>query len=639
MRLSLRSVEARAFRGVRGSVVLDFTSLPAGLYFVRGRNDAEPRLGSNGAGKSTMFDEALSWVLTGRIARSGRPGSSVESWGVGGTTRGAVVLDLGDRRHEVVRTRRPNGLTIDGRSVEQREVDSLLPVQDAALHRTLLIDQFSEMFLSLRPEDKSRMLSEALDLDRWVRASERAGTRARAHETSVRNTESSVASMRAALAEAVVQYDDGVEAEKEFEAEHGALVARLREESATARAAARAASKATVVARKALPLPDGPDYGPDALSAERRRVRALRVAADGADGAARRAGRDVELAEAEAERYRAATSTRTCPECGQEVAVAHVADKKKAADAVLRGAKGAREEADRARVLAARVAASAEAELDSAERGAREAEARRAPALAEVVRCEEREAQAAREVVRADRAGAEAAARENPHGRRCDVLAARVKELRADIKIMAADLERENAALEHARFWQAGFREIRLEQLDATLAELEMATNRHAEALGLDGWEMHFSTEREKKDGTVQHGFSVSLFPPGRDSPEPWESYSGGESQRWQLAATFGLAEVLLARAGVEPDFEVLDEPTNHLSPEGIDDLLGCLSERAHDLGRRIFVIDHHVLDRGSFDGVIDVIKDEGGTRVESSLPIFAARAAQAQGRSRAMVE
>jgi len=136
-----------------------------------------------------------------------------------------------------------------------------------------------------------------------------------------------------------------------------------------------------------------------------------------------------------------------------------------------------------------------------------------------------------------------------------------------------------------------------------------MASNRHAESLGLDGWEIGFATERETKKGTMSHGFSVFLFPPGQKETVAFEAYSGGETQRLQRAVTFGLAEVLLARSGIETDFEVLDEPTIHLSLEGVDDLLSCLRDRAVDLGRRILIIDHHALDRGAFDGVITVVK------------------------------
>jgi len=88
------------------------------------------------------------------------------------------------------------------------------------------------------------------------------------------------------------------------------------------------------------------------------------------------------------------------------------------------------------------------------------------------------------------------------------------------------------------------------------------------------------------------------------------------ESQRWMLAVTFGLSEVLLARAGILPNIEMLDEPTQHLSQAGIDDLLDHLKQRAIDAQRAIYFIDHRALDRGAFDGVIQIEKDQAGSRL-----------------------
>jgi DNA repair exonuclease SbcCD ATPase subunit len=149
--------------------------------------------------------------------------------------------------------------------------------------------------------------------------------------------------------------------------------------------------------------------------------------------------------------------------------------------------------------------------------------------------------------------------------------------------------------------------------------ELEIASNNNAQALGLKDWEIKFSTERESKNGNMSAAFSVSLFPPGREEPIVWESYSGGESQRWQLATTLGLSEVLLSRSGLEPDIEFFDEPTEHLSDNGIYDLLECLKERARSLQRRIYMIDHRALDKGDFDGIITLVKDNNGVRIEGS--------------------
>lgn len=187
----------------------------------------------------------------------------------------------------------------------------------------------------------------------------------------------------------------------------------------------------------------------------------------------------------------------------------------------------------------------------------------------------------------------------------------------ADQAVEEQRLSKAQERHERYKYWVTGFKEIRLKLIDDVLLELEIATNRHAEGLGLHGWSIQFATERETVAGTVSRGFTTVLRSPEFAEPVPWESYSGGEAQRWQLACAFALAEVLLGRGGIVPNIEVLDEPTQHLSQQGIDDLLSHLKDRASALGRAIYFIDHRSLDRGSFDGMLTVTKDTGGSHLE----------------------
>jgi hypothetical protein len=79
------------------------------------------------------------------------------------------------------------------------------------------------------------------------------------------------------------------------------------------------------------------------------------------------------------------------------------------------------------------------------------------------------------------------------------------------------------------------------------------------------------------------------------------------------------LSEVLLSRAGIEPDIEIYDEITNYISSEGIDDVMEFLKERAIELGRKIYLIDHHI-GVGDFTDVVEIIKDETGIGIKRWL-------------------
>lgn len=176
-----------------------------------------------------------------------------------------------------------------------------------------------------------------------------------------------------------------------------------------------------------------------------------------------------------------------------------------------------------------------------------------------------------------------------------------------------ADLEKE---VEVYSYWQDAFKEIRISLIDQVLEELEMAVTNNAEALGLEGYRIEFQTQRESKSGNVTVVFNVLLHTPEYDKPVKWESYSGGESQRLQLAMAFGLSEVILSRVGINPNIEVLDEPTHHTSTEGVDDLIERLKDRATELNKAIYFCDHHSYDRGDFDGTLLVTKDKRGSNL-----------------------
>jgi DNA repair exonuclease SbcCD ATPase subunit len=206
--------------------------------------------------------------------------------------------------------------------------------------------------------------------------------------------------------------------------------------------------------------------------------------------------------------------------------------------------------------------------------------------------------------------------RENVYAEIVRKARARITELRGKEDDIRAKLDEATKYATECKFWNGAFKEIRMGVIDDTLAELEMTVSRHAGMLGLSDWGIRFETERETKRG-VSYGFQVYLYPPDMDEPVKWESYSGGESQRWQLAVAPGLSEVLLARAGVSPNIEIYDEPTRGMSAEGIEDLLEHLRTRALEFGRVLYLCDHHSLHRGAFDGILEVVKEKTGVTIQ----------------------
>jgi DNA repair exonuclease SbcCD ATPase subunit len=608
--LSTKKLTVTNFRGVQGTIEIEFNQKP-GLYYIAGVNKSAPRLGANDAGKSTLFCESYSWVINGRLSRSNRPGNDVVNWQSGSEPAGVVwEFSLDDKPHILARWRNPNKLVLDGFTVEQTDVDKLLPLSDAALRKTLLLDQFGTMFLSLRREEKSRIFSETLNLDVFIRSAERASVAFRDFEALVDKHKVDIAQQTALLAETRDQLELAIKKEEQFEEERNRDLERIRVEYRKAKSEMEEVTDKLNVARDAHSRAGKTDQRVklnDLKLEERKLIQSIAKLESNVVSSSAAEGR----LEATLDQY--SNSNNTCPECGQKVTNQHIKAKRDEVKAHLASLRQDIKETEATITTARKQANKIRSRIEELEESLVEDEKAQSEVSkwAEVsLRCQ-RQVNGLREQLK------ELKGRENAFTGQCDRLEKRRKQLVTERKETRAELEKAEGVAEVYKFWQKGFKEIRLEQIDTTLLELEIATNKHAEALGLEDWEIQFATDRETAKGTISHGFSVFLYPPGQKEPIAFENYAGGVSQRWQLATTSGLSEILLARSGIDTDFEIFDEPSTHLSAEGIDDLLECLRDRALTQKRRIYLIDHHVLDRGAFDGVFLVIKDKNGIKLE----------------------
>lgn len=613
MHISLQRITAEHFRAIQDQVSVNLTKLPAGLYFIAGRNEVEPRLGANGAAKSTLFVDLVYWVLTGKTARAQRPGADIENWHSSDPPYASLQFKVDEKLRTIERTRKPISLKLDGRSVQQEEVDDLLPLAEAALRRTLLIDQFSQKFLDLRPEEKSRIFSETLNLDLWIQASNRASGNLTQLEGKSQRARTRQASLESAIKEVRDQLEQATTSEKQFDSELNTQLKGLRTQY---KEKANVSSDCEEGVTKAREYANELSVEPE-IELNNLKLNSRHLQREYTNAVAREASvtNQIQRLTGQLEVY---IDTKVCPECGQEVTDEHLIERRATLTTELK-------EFKQTKKLTTEHLQKVNGEIETTtkrvtELNAELVEYHQRHGLLKVAL--EKAQSARREVNNLKSQIDQLKQKENPFTKMRLHLDERLKQLRVDRTAAKEDADILDAEAEIYRFWQKGFRDIRLEQIDTTLMELEIAVNRHAVTLGLDGWDIQFSTEREKSGGGVAHAFTVSLYPPGQNTPVSWESYSGGESQRLQLAVTFGLAEILLARGGISTDFEVLDEPTIHMAVEGIEDLLECLRERATDTNRRIFVIDHHALSVAAFDGVLTVVKDKNGVHLETDAAL-----------------
>lgn len=598
--VQLQSMEITNFKSFYGTHIFKLDRGP-GLFYMTGKNKVAPQLGANGCGKTGIWD-ALTWAITGKTGRDSRPAGAVVPWEL---DKGTCSIALKFKRNHQVqileRTRRPNNLTLSTpklnqiRTITQEEVENILGISEEMFRRTVVLGQFGSLFLDLAPEQQARMFNDALNLDVWLRASQQASEKKKAYSESFDKLKLSLSKLEGNRETLLGLLRENKQASKTWDEQHAetlsTLTAKLNELKVKANTGAPGQGKASGGGKGSLEAQ---------IEASKARQRALNRQFTEAAAQARSLGLQQIQTEKRISQYdEALAGEQRCPECGQETPKAHLKDKKREAieelDTLKKDEDGAFKERKQI-----------EEQYNN--------ELKTMQALEDVLH-EEHMRQS--EILAAKNVVTRHEQQTNPHDENIVSIRKKLAESKGAEEEANEKLVKLEKALEICSYWTDSFKEIRISLIDQILGELEMATTRHAERLGLEGWRVEFKTERVSQAGTVSTAFTILLYPPDLKEPVKFESYSGGESQRWQLAVAFGLSEVILERAGVSPNIEVYDEPTRGLSPEGVSELLEHLSTRAYELGRTIYVVEHHSLERGMFKDTIVVEMTEQGSNIK----------------------
>src|ERR1044072_2969457 len=170
-----------------------------GLVFVKGRNDYEPELGSNGAGKSSLF-EALCWCLYGQTTDGMKTGD-VTPW-EGDTPEVLVVVRKGSKAKAHHILRQGTKVFINNDPTDQTGVDNFLGISLEVFKHTVLFGQGQGLFFDLSPREKMDVLVTALQLDRWDERAEAASAEAKALVEKQRCIQTEIAASEAVVRDA-----------------------------------------------------------------------------------------------------------------------------------------------------------------------------------------------------------------------------------------------------------------------------------------------------------------------------------------------------------------------------------------------------------------------------------------------------
>lgn len=135
---------------------LEFTFTDNGLTLVSG---------PTGSGKSTLLD-VVPWLLYGKTSKGGSV-DEIRSWNSDETTYGSLTFDT----HTIVRTRKPNDLTIDGRRGKdladtQRRINEILGMDYELYLASAYMHEFSQtaQFFTTSPKNRRALSEQLVDL-------------------------------------------------------------------------------------------------------------------------------------------------------------------------------------------------------------------------------------------------------------------------------------------------------------------------------------------------------------------------------------------------------------------------------------------------------------------------------------------
>jgi DNA repair exonuclease SbcCD ATPase subunit len=592
MKLVFRTLVLTDFKEYIGKHVLQLARLGLGVHFVRGVNEVNPALGSNGASKSTLFD-ALRWCLFGSTVK-GLKNPDVKTWGGSKPARVKLIVDVDGERHTIIRSTKTNGLTIDDEHASQEAVEKLIRMSPAMFDHTLLMGQGEALFLDLGPTPKLNVLSDTLELDRWERRSGEAKARAEMYDKRIAdydnqkcNLEQHLNTLDDDLRDARQQMQDWERERADRESERDAKIKELQKQE------------------KAVDLEWGKwdlayDGAETELRASRKRQQDLIDARN--DLVTQEAKLAVKLSAVESS-LELARDRGTCPTCGQKIKGEHKHDLK----AKRREAK---ELGGELHDVSTRAEATAE-QIEKVKKEIRGFIDKSNDAQDKLTHATNRRERIKAELAALTKNAHSDGERENPHSKNVAKARNLIREAKALLIVLEKRKGNAHKKSVRARYWVSGFKQLRLYLLQEALDELEAVTNAMLPTVGLDGWRITYDIERENKSGKVTSGLTVAILKPDMNKPVRWESWSGGEAQRLRLVGSIALSEMLLRRAGVECDLLILDEPTQHLSPEGVKDTADLLCDRGEF--NQVWYIDHQAVESNRFASVLTVTKNSEG--------------------------
>lgn len=146
--------------------------------------------------------------------------------------------------------------------------------------------------------------------------------------------------------------------------------------------------------------------------------------------------------------------------------------------------------------------------------------------------------------------------------------------------------------------------------------ELEDEINVHLERFSNGKYSINLETQREKRDGSVEERIDVTINAP--DGTRDYDSFSGGERFRIDLAIHIALCEISARRKGLDAiKTIVIDEGFGALDGEGIRQAVSTLKEVSEEMN--VIAISHIDAVKEAFTHIVEVGNEGGSTYIRSA--------------------
>lgn len=610
--MKINRLYIQGFKSFTKEQLLDINNLDNGLIFVSGENKVEPKLGGNGVGKSALF-EALSFVFFGKTSTNLKAGD-IKNWY--STEKCAVTIEFerNGEQHTLTRTWNPNTLVLDSRTVAQDEVNDLIGMNFESFSYSVFISQFGQKFLDFTPSEKLNIFTSILEdkLKEWDSFVDKATLNYKSYTEEVSEIRNSISELNGKLS--ILEKNDYSKLSEEWENYHIEKVQSFIDTISINKAVLEGYSKELKEKNKELKKL-GEDFDESVLDEIEENIK--KYTNQGNEYAKTISGLNTEIRMINKDLKDLQGLGNKCPTCKQKVDGKVI---KIETDVLKEQISNTEELLNSFTKKEKEIAKSLSNEknkkvkeiekLNKQEREINDLDKEVTVLENDIVNCKDR----------IDYNSIELEKEKNNKNPYIDMISdndSKVKMLKRKLLYQEEELDRTKRLVEIYKYWQKGFKDIKLMLTSEALDEFEIEINNNLQNLGLADWKVKLLVDTETKSGSVKRGFNIFVKSLVNENLVPFDCWSGGEGQRIRIATTLGLVDFISNKRGSLWNILVLDEISRHLSTSGIEDVIYLLRNKALENNMKIFYIDHKDLHTyGGFTSTINIIKDDKGSKI-----------------------